>query len=118
MKNGFEVLLRKLLTERKKSGSDSYAVSVTKNDLKEEYKKILDKVAVKMIIDEFEDLNIVKALMKLYPNERIVIAFYIIKEFDPEEIATLLDTSLNNIYASKSRALKRLKEELKKVDNL
>ena len=80
-----------------------------------EYRKILDKVAIGLIYNAFENEKYIVAMLKLNKVERIIIAFNIILEMELSEIAYLLDTSVDSTYTQKSTALKRLKEELEKV---
>lgn len=80
-----------------------------------EYRKILDKVAIGLIYDTFENEKYIAAMLKLNKVERIIVAFNIILEMELSEIAYLLDTSLESTYTQKGTALKRLKEELSKV---
>lgn len=84
--------------------------------LKREYRKILDKVAIGLIYNEFENEKYIDATLKLARVERIIIALNIVAQIDLKEIAFLLDTSLSSTYAQKSTALKRLKDELKKAN--
>lgn len=80
-----------------------------------EYRKILDKVAIGLIYETFENEKYIDAMLKLNKVERIIITFNIILEMELSEIAYLLDTSIDSTYTQKSTALKRLKKELEKV---
>ncbi len=80
-----------------------------------EYKKILDKVAIGMIYDSFENEKIIDAMLRLTRSERIILAFNIIAEMRMAEIAFLLDTTVDSTYAHKSSALKKLKAELENI---
>lgn len=80
-----------------------------------EYRKILDKVAIGLIYDTFENEKYIAALLKLNKVERIIVAFNVILEMELAEIAYLIDTSIESTYTQKGTALKRLKEELEKV---
>ena len=51
-----------------------------------EYKKILDKVAIGMIYDSFENEKIIDAMLQLTRSERIILAFNIIAEMRMAEI--------------------------------
>jgi len=112
----FEWLLKDVFVKSKAANNEyNNKTTFTQKQLTYEYRNILDKVAMKMIIDEFEDERIIKALMNLARSERIIIAFNIIKEMELTEIAMLLDNNLSSIYAQKSTALKRLKDELSSI---
>lgn len=110
----FEWLFRHLFLEKAQS-RDKISESNEKIDprhLTTEYRKILDKVAIKMVFDAFDCEDIVQAVLRLARLERIIIAFSIIQEMDLGEIASLLDTSVDSVYTQKHTALKRLKDEL------
>lgn len=116
MHSYFEWLLKDVFTKSKVSANLSEnKVKFTKREITYEFRNILDKVAMKMIIDEFEDENVIKALMNLARSERIIVAFNIIIEMELSEIAMLLDSNLSSVYAQKSTALKRLKEKLNSI---
>lgn len=112
----FEWLLKDVFVKNKTldNFTDS-KTAFTKKEITYEFRNILDKVAMKMIIDEFEDEKIIRALMNLARSERIIIAFNIITEMELSEIAMLLDSNLSSVYAQKSTALKRLKDELNSI---
>lgn len=80
-----------------------------------EYRKILDKVAIGMIYDSFENEKVIDAMLHLTKSERIIIAFHVIMNMKLAEIAFLLDTSLESTYTHKSTALKKLKEEIESI---
>ncbi len=80
-----------------------------------EYRKILDKVAIGLIYDTFENEKYIAAMLKLNKVERIIVSFNVILEMELSEIAYLLDASIESTYTQKGTALKRLKKELEEV---
>lgn len=113
----FDCLLKQLLLEKypdiKIDCTD--IEKITTKTITEEYRKFLDKVAIKIIIDMFEREEYVNAILKLARIERIIIAFNIIQGLELREIAYLLNTSADSVYSQKNTALKRLKTELKNI---
>nr|WP_317359442.1 hypothetical protein [uncultured Tyzzerella sp.] len=111
MKSNFENILKQLFIDRY---GDKKECELDKNieieDVSKEFKNILDKIAISMIYDSFENENIIHIFLKLSKSERIILAFNIILEMDLLEISYLLDTNISNVYTQKSRALKKLKK--------
>lgn len=116
MNSYFESLFKQLFIQRYyKKDNTVFKESKEKLKMTLEYRKILDKVAVGMIMESFDNEKIIDAMLKLARLERIIVAFNIIAEMELSEIAYLLDTSIDSTYQQKATALKRLKEELSKV---
>lgn len=113
----FDYLLKQLLTEKYPNMSDDYSDldSIDEKVITEEYRKFLDKVAVRITIDMFEQEEYANAILKLARMERIIIAFNIIQGIELKEIAYLLNTSADSVYSQKNTALKRLKAELANI---
>lgn len=111
MKSNFENILKQLFIDRY---GDKKECELDKNieieDVSKEFKNILDKIAISMIYDSFENENIIHIFLKLSKSERIILEFNIILEMDLLEISYLLDTNISNVYTQKSRALKKLKK--------
>ena len=82
-------------------------------DITREYRKILDKVAIGMINETFENEKIIKSMMMLSTLERVIIAFQTILDMELGEISILLDSTPESVYSQKSKALKKLKNALK-----
>ena len=87
--------------------------SISDKDVTAEYRKILDKVAVGMIKETFENEKIIKSMMMLSTLERIIVAFQTILDMELSEISILLDSTPESIYSQKSKALKKLRIALK-----
>ena len=110
----FDYLLKQLLIEKYPNTSNDYSDldCINEKIITEEYRKFLDKVAIRMTTDMFEREEYVNAILKLARMERIIIAFNIIQGIELREIAYLLNTSADSVYSQKNTALKRLKAEL------
>ena len=110
----FDYLLKQLLIEKYPNTSNDYSDldCINEKIITEEYRKFLDKVAIRMTTDMFERVN---AILKLARMERIIIAFNIIQGIELREIAYLLNTSADSVYSQKNTALKRLKAELSNI---
>ena len=116
MTSYFEQLFKQMFLER--LGAKSTFKGEPSNEqikVTQEYRKILDKVAIGMIYNTFENEKLIDAMLKLTRLERIIVAFNIIAEMELSEIAFLADISLDSTYSQKYTALKRLKAELEKV---
>ena len=113
----FERLLFDLLVEKSKGEKEHFDCKeeFTPQEITGLYRQVMDKIAIKMITDSFENETILQAIMRLSRLERIIIAFNILQDMELKEIALLLDTTSNNVYLQKSKDLKRLKSELKDV---
>ena len=114
----FDSLLQQLLFERYPSIDADYAdiADINEKAITEEYRKFLDKLAIKITIDMLEREEFINAILKLARVERIIIAFNIIQGMELRELAYLLNTSADSIYSQKNTALKRLKAELEKIN--
>ena len=107
----FDYLLKQLLIEKYPNTSNDYSDldCINEKIITEEYRKFLDKVAIRMTTDMFEREEYVNAILKLARMERIIIAFNIIQGIELREIEYLLNTSADSVYSQKNTALKRLK---------
>ena len=114
----FDYLLKQLLFEQYPQTNDDFAdiAQITPKTITEEYRKFLDKVSIRIIIDMFEQEEYVNAILKLARVERIIIALHIIQGMELKEIAYLLNTSVDSVYTQKNTALKQLKTELEKIN--
>lgn len=118
MFNYLELLMKRLLLEDgKRRGNNVNDDDINPDHLTIEYRKILDKLAIKMAVDAFENEDILREILNLARTECIIIVFNIIQELQLGEIASMLDTSVDSVYTQKHTALKRLKEELGKIDD-
>lgn len=116
----FDYLLKQLLIEKYPNTSNDYSDldCINEKIITEEYRKFLDKVAIRMTTDMFEREEYVNAILKLARMERIIIAFNIIQGIELREIAYLLNTSADSVYSQKNTALKRLKAELSNIKQI
>ena len=73
----FDYLLKQLLFEKYPQTNDDFAdiAQITPKTITEEYRKFLDKVSIRIIIDMFEQEEYVNAILKLARVERIIIIY-------------------------------------------
>ena len=100
MRNYFEFLMKQLLLCGKDYHKTSELVSPDINDkqIKLEFRKILDKLVINIIVANFENETLIQALLELARVERIIIVFHFVCGIRLSEIAYLLETDLNNVY--------------------
>lgn len=73
------------------------------------YRDILDRYAIGLITNSFDNENVLKATMQLSVMERVIIAFHFVLTFDLNEISEIIHTSPNSVYSQKSKALKKMR---------
>ncbi len=66
---------------------------------------------------DFEDVRIEQAFMKLSVLYRRILTMLFLEEKSPDEIATELGCSVDSVYSNRSRALKKLREALRREEN-
>ena len=115
MTSYFERLFKQIFLERYSQSDNSENAEERPIKCANEYRKILDKVAIGMIYDSFENEKVIDAMLHLTRSERIIIAFHIIMDMKLAEVAFLINTSLESTYTHKSTALKKLKAELEGI---
>lgn len=59
--------------------------------LSKEFQKILDKIALEVLYDRFENSNLIRAILELTRSERIIIVFHIILGMTCDEVSFLLE---------------------------
>ena len=102
-----QVLINKYINNSRKE--NYIQVKDINIDVNKEYRKILDKVAIKLTYYFFEDKKMIDAILNLTTAGRIIIIFNIVLEIDLYEIAYLLNTNINSVYSQKSKAIKQFK---------
>ena len=114
MHNYFEFLMKQLLLCGKEfhEKNDIISDSVDHKQVKLEFRKILDKLAINIIEANFENDTLIQALLELARIERIIIVLHFACGIHLSEIAYLLETDLNSIYVQKCTALKHLRNIL------
>lgn len=112
MRNYLDVLLEELLSCSKNSGIDAEIYSISDKQVKLEFRKILDKLAVSIIEYNLENEMLKQALLELARVERIIIVLHFLCGMELSEIAYLLETDLNSIYVQKCTTIKHLKKIL------
>ena len=86
--------------------------TISQKQVKLEFRKILDKLAVNVIENNLESEMLMQALLELARVERIIIVLHFLCGMELSEIAYLLETDLNSIYVQKCTAIKHLKKIL------
>ena len=112
MCNYSDILPEELLSCSKNSGIDAKIYSISNKQVKLEFRKILDKLAVSIIENNLESEMLMQALLELARVERIIIVLHFLCGMELSEIAYLLETDLNSIYVQKCTAIKHLKKIL------
>lgn len=70
----------------------------TQKRLSTEFRKILDKIALEIIYDAFENEEFIRVLLSLHRVERIIIVFGLLLGMSNTEVAFLLNTNKNSVY--------------------
>ncbi len=117
--SSLERLILSILIEKGYSETNEHTLDtkIEPREFTRLYRNVMDKIALKMIDDSIDNDEIAQAIKRLTRLERIIIAFNIVQEMELKEIASILDTTSSNIYTYKSRALKRLKEKLRDIED-
>ena len=87
--------------------------TISQKQVKLEFRKILDKLAVNVIENNLESEMLMQALLELARVERIIIVLHFLCGMELSEIAYLLETDLNSIYVQKCTVIKHLKKILR-----
>ena len=114
MRNYLDILLEELLSRGKVSRNclEKDLHTISQKQVKLEFRKILDKLAVNVIENNLESEMLMQALLELARVERIIIVLHFLYGMELSEIAYLLETDLNSIYVQKCTAIKHLKKIL------
>ena len=109
MRNYFEFLMKQLISCSKNCEKKHEADfdEIEENQVKLEFRKILDKLVINIIEANFENEMLIQALMELARIERIIIVLHFVCGVRLSEIAYLLGTDLNSIYVQKCTAIKK-----------
>ena len=115
MRNYLDILLEELLSRGKASRKclEKDLHTISQKQVKLEFRKILDKLAVNVIENNLESEMLMQALLELARIERIIIVLHFLCGMELSEIAYLLETDLNSIYVQKCTAIKHLKKILR-----
>lgn len=81
-------------------------------DAEKEWKLLFDSVLIDIIENEYENTELLKAILTLTRNERIVIILNFVERMTPKEISDIMGIGTNNIYVHKNQALKKLRAKL------
>lgn len=114
MRNYLDILLEELLSCSRLSRDciEKDLHTISQKQIKFEFRKILDKLAVNIIENNLENEMLMQALLELARVERIIVVLHFLCGMKLSEIAYLLETFLNSIYVQKCTAIKHLKKIL------
>lgn len=116
MNNSFDYLISKFLLNYSEKDNESLMGFIYDAEyVSREFRKILDKIAIEIVYDSFENEDMIQAVLSLNRIERIIAVFSLILGMSNTEIAFLLNTNMNSLYVQKSKALKKLKKYI--IDN-
>jgi hypothetical protein len=111
MNNSFDYLISKfLINYSEKDEEIQLELQYDKEDISREFRKILDKIAVEIVYDSFENEDMIQAVLSLNRIERIISVFSLILGMSNSEIAFLLNSNMNSLYVQKSKAIKKFKK--------
>ena len=115
MRNYLDILLEELLSRGKASRKclEKDLHTISQKQVKLEFRKILDKIAVNVIENNLESEMLIQALLELARVERIIIVLHFLCGMELSEIAYLFETYLNGIYVQKCTTIKHLKKILR-----
>ena len=98
MNNSFDYLISKFLLNYSEKDNESSTEIIYDNEyISREFRKILDKIAVEIIYDSFENEDMIQAVLSLNRIERIISVFSLILGMSNSEIAFLLNTNMNSM---------------------
>ncbi len=113
MRDYFDFLMEQLLSCSEINNKNGIELPyIEKNQVKLEFRKILDKLVINIIEANLENEILKQALLELARIERIIIVLHFLCGMNLSEIAYLLDAELNSIYVQKYTAMKNLKNIL------
>lgn len=113
MRDYFDFLMEQLLSCSENNTCGIELPHIAKNQVKIEFRKILDKLVINIIEANIENEALKQAILELARIERIIVVLHYLCGMDLSEVAYLLDTDLNSIYVQKYTAMKNLKNNLK-----
>ena len=112
MNNSFDYLMSQFLLNyaEEYKGDEIEEISLyNQKRLSTEFRKILDKIAIEIIYDTFENEDLISAVISLNRVERIIVIFSLILGMSNTEMAFLLNTNMNSVYVQKCKAIRKLK---------
>lgn len=111
MKNTLDNLFEEIIFENdRENSSEKIYQSVKYKQEEKEYRKLLDKIAIQLIINNFENSLFVQAMLKLTRTERIVLTFNVIMGMSISEVSFLVGININNISVQKHLAINHIKK--------
>lgn len=112
MNNSFDYLMSQFLLNyaEEYKGDEIEEISLySQKRLSTEFRKILDKIAIEIVYDTFENEDLIIAVISLNRVERIIVIFSLILGMSNTEVAFLLNTNMNSIYVQKCKAIRKLR---------
>lgn len=115
MSGNFEILFNELTSKNSLHNNyiKSYSLKLSSKELKKECRRVLDKIAITVIENDFEDERLIQAVLSLARIERIIIVLNIIFQINLTEIAFLLGSDYKSLKVQKCTALKKLRNSIK-----
>lgn len=111
MKNSLDDLFEEIIFEKDKdNGPKNTYPSISYKQEEKEFRKLLDKIAIQLILNNFENSLFIQAMLKLTRTERIVLTFNVIMGMSISELSFLVGININNISVQKHLAIKHLKK--------
>ena len=118
LRGQFTVWLEKLIVRAKLDyirRNRQYLEVVSIDELTDEALAVCDEPVMEKQKDfEFDDARMEKAFFELTPLRRKILTMLFVEEMTPEEVAAELGCSVDAVYNNRSRALKKLKEAIRK----
>ena len=110
MNNSFDYLISRFLLNYSESNNEVQTELPYSNEyISREFRKILDKIAIEIVYDTFENEDLISAVISLNRVERIIVIFSLILGMSNTEMAFLLNTNMNSVYVQKCKAIRKLK---------
>lgn len=111
MKNALDNLFEEIIFENEKeNSSENIYQSVKYKQEEKEFRKLLDKIAIQLIFNNFENSLFIQAMLKLTRTERIVLTFNVIMGMSIPEVSFLVGININNISVQKHLAINHIKK--------
>ena len=115
MNNAFDYIMGKFLLNvtEKQAQEDINILVYNQKEVSNEFRKILDRIAIEIVYTRFENEGLIQAILSLNRMERIIVVYGLILGMNNSEVAYLLNTNLNSTGVQKCKAIKKLKTYIK-----
>jgi DNA-directed RNA polymerase specialized sigma24 family protein len=81
------------------------------------YRMLVDKLVIRIFENMIENELIRREFRKLTKLQRMVIVLNVLMKIKPEMTADMIGATTNSVYLHKSRALRRLRQELENLED-